>query len=311
MKRKVVSFLVAIVLFTPSLTLAAGLVPCGGEGEPVCQACHAVDILNGVLDWLVGVLSVVFALIVMVAGFNLVTSTGNTSTKEKAKSMITNAFVGFVIVLAAWLLIDYGMRFLVSDEGASVPFGTWNSVQCVDQPEVTWQQTQIDFGTIESTEDLVAAGFAPDPSLAPDAYAAGDCSPANLISHGFSAQQAQVMSCIAQPESGCNNNADAGDNGLGSTARGVFQIVYGYDDDCHSLRLSECTTANGGTPLNCGRSDDTPGSACNRAASNFACNAAAARCLLNGAPGVRPGYQHWLADHRASTQAACVARYTS
>jgi len=306
MKGKVVSILVAIMLVIPIITLAAGLVPCGGAGEPACQACYVVELMNNVLDWLIGILSVVFAIIVVTAGFNLVTSTGSTSAKEKAKSMVTNAIVGFVIVLAAWLLIDYGMRFLVAEPGDSVPFGTWNTVQCVTQPTTQWLETPI-----LTASDLEAAGVSADPSLAPDAYSAGDCSPANLIANGFTAQQAQVMSCIAQPESGCNNNADASDNGLGSTARGAFQIVYGYPDECHSLRLPECTAANGGVPLNCGRSDDTPGSACNRAASNFACNAAAARCLLNGAAGVAPGYQHWLADSRASTQASCVSRYAN
>jgi hypothetical protein len=309
MKRKVSLIIAAIFLTIPLVTFAAGLVPCGGDGEPACQACYAVDLLNGVLDWLVAILSVVFALIVITAGFNLVTSTGNSAAKEKAKSMITNGFVGFVIVLAAWLLIDYGMRFLVADPGDTVPFGAWNSVECVAQPEVNLLTTEIDFGTLLTAADLAAVGIVADPSLAPGPYSAGDCSPANLVANGFTAAQAQVMSCLAQPESGCNNNADASDNGLNSSARGVFQIVYGWPDECHSLRLPECTAANGGVPLNCGASDDTPGSPCNNAASNFACNAAAARCLLNGAPGVPPGYQHWVADPRASVQASCISRY--
>jgi hypothetical protein len=50
--------------------------------------------------------------------------------KAKAKSMITNAFVGFVIVLASWLLVDLGMKMLVSDDSVDVKLGTWNAVQC-------------------------------------------------------------------------------------------------------------------------------------------------------------------------------------
>jgi hypothetical protein len=65
------------------------------------------------------------------AGFNLVTSSGNVAAKAKAKSMITNAFVGFVIVLASWLLVDLGMKMLVSDDGdAAVKLGVWNEVEC-------------------------------------------------------------------------------------------------------------------------------------------------------------------------------------
>jgi hypothetical protein len=138
MNKKSGLFLAALLLAVPLVTFAAGLVPCGGAGEPVCEACHAVEMLNGLLDWLVGVLTVVFAIILVTSGITLVTSAGNVSAKAKAKSMITNGFVGFVIVLASWLLVDYGMRVLVADTGASVQLGTWNAVQCVGQPSTQW-----------------------------------------------------------------------------------------------------------------------------------------------------------------------------
>jgi hypothetical protein len=131
MKRKVGFILAATLVVTPLVTFAAGLVPCGGPDESACEACHVVEMLNGLLDWLIGILAVVFALIVVTAGFNLVTSSGNVAAKAKAKSMITNAFVGFVIVLASWLLVDLGMKMLVSDDGdAAVKLGVWNEVEC-------------------------------------------------------------------------------------------------------------------------------------------------------------------------------------
>jgi hypothetical protein len=131
MKRKVGLLLAVVLIMTPLMTFADGLVPCGGPGESACEACHVVELLNGLLDWLVAILAVVFALIVVTAGFKLVTSSGNVAAKATAKSMITNAFVGFVIVLAAWLLIDLGMKMLVSDAGVDVKLGSWNAVLCV------------------------------------------------------------------------------------------------------------------------------------------------------------------------------------
>lgn len=132
MNRKGGLILLAVLMLIPIVSFAAGLVPCGGDGEPACEACHLVEMLSGLLDWLVGILTVVFSLILVTAGFNLVTSSGNVAAKAKAKSMITNAFVGFVIVLSAWLLVDYGMKMLVSDAGVAVQLGTWNAVQCVN-----------------------------------------------------------------------------------------------------------------------------------------------------------------------------------
>jgi hypothetical protein len=103
--------------------------------------------LNGLLDWLVGILSIVFALIVVTAGLSLVTSSGNVAAKAKAKSMITNASVGFVIVLAAWLLVDYGMKMLVSDAGVDVELGTWNALQCTVQPSVSMMSHPVPNGS--------------------------------------------------------------------------------------------------------------------------------------------------------------------
>jgi hypothetical protein len=48
---------------------------------------------------------------------------------EEAKSMMTNMFIGYVLVLAAWLLVDYGMKALL-DVGT---FGVWNKIDCVEQ----------------------------------------------------------------------------------------------------------------------------------------------------------------------------------
>jgi len=249
MKRKVVSFLVAIVLFTPSLTLAAGLVPCGGEGEPVCQACHAVDMLSGLLDWLIGILTVVFAIIMVSAGISLVTSSGSASAKEKAKSMITNAFVGFVIVLAAWLLIDYGMRFLVSDEGASVPFGTWNSVQCEDQLSVDWDPTGINTGNFAPVNHPtpgqsrgVAYGAASGELSGPDIAALAalgapdDVLAAAAAGVGLNAEQIRNMQALMRVESGGCRNKQSPVGALGcmqimpGTARAYDPALQGLSD---------------------------------------------------------------------------------
>jgi len=239
MKRKVGLILAAILLVIPMVSFAAGLVPCGGEDEPVCQACHVVELFNGLLDWLIGILSVVFALMVMVAGFNLVTSTGNTAAKEKAKSMITNAFVGFVIVLAAWLLIDYGMRFLVSDPGGTVPFGTWNTVQCTEQVRVNWVYHPVpdaSRGTayapaqgVLSPADIsaLAALGAPDDVLAAAASAAG-----------LDAEQTRNLQALMRVESGaCRNKVSP----VG--ALGCMQITpdtaKSYDPSLNDLTSAE------------------------------------------------------------------------
>lgn len=136
MQKYLVALGVMACLFVlPMMAGAADLVPeCGGEGQPACQACYAVELVNNVVSWLVMILGVIAAILIVAAGARLVTSGGNASAKEQAKSSMTNLIIGYLIVLSAWLVIDYGLRALLV-EGGSARFGIWNQISCVDQPE--------------------------------------------------------------------------------------------------------------------------------------------------------------------------------
>ncbi len=116
----------------PSEILAAGIVPCDG---PDCTTCHFVDLGSNILNWLIGIMATVCAVMIVVAGFKMVTAGGNAGAVSSAKEMITNTIVGFIILLAAWLIVDTVMRTFVGDE---IPnFGPWNEIDCVAQPVVT------------------------------------------------------------------------------------------------------------------------------------------------------------------------------
>lgn len=125
------------LLVVPTAASAAGFIPCGGDGQPECQACHFVELGNKLIVWLIGILMVVFAFIMATAGWGLVTSGGNPQAKTAAKDKFTNAIIGLVIVLAAWLLIDTLMKMLLTPGAKSLTtLGPWNQVECTKQPEV-------------------------------------------------------------------------------------------------------------------------------------------------------------------------------
>lgn len=141
--------LIAFLLFVPMLSVEArGLVPCGGSNEPDCQSCYAVALVNGVVIWLVGILGTIATIIIVYAGFKLVTSGGNVGAKQQAKSLMTNMAIGYAIVLSAWLIIDYGMKTMVN-QGS---FGVWNELQCVEQPVADWVSVGIIDGAIAVNE---------------------------------------------------------------------------------------------------------------------------------------------------------------
>jgi len=142
---------VAVCLNIPVFVYAQqGLVPCGRVGQDDCQTCHVVQLVSGVNAWLVGILAIVATIMFVIAGFRLVTSNGNPSVLQDAKSMIINVAIGFVIVLAAWLLLDLFMKSLLSDSEQGL--GPWNQIACVDQPVARTDPGRLNITIMSSDE---------------------------------------------------------------------------------------------------------------------------------------------------------------
>lgn len=104
-----------------------------------CGTCELVRMGKNILNWLIGMLLVIFSIIVAYSGFKLVISGGNTSARSEAKSMITSAFVGLVIVLAAWLIVDTLMRALLPGGGNTLGERNlpWSTIECTKQVVTT------------------------------------------------------------------------------------------------------------------------------------------------------------------------------
>lgn len=143
MQKFLVALGVMAYLFVVPISVgASGLVPaCGGAGEPGCQACYVVELVNNVVTWLVMILGVIAAILIVVSGVRLVVSGGNVGAMEEAKRSMTNLIIGYLIVLSAWLALDYGLKVLLIGDGA---FGVWNEVSCVAQPESKYNEVVQD-----------------------------------------------------------------------------------------------------------------------------------------------------------------------
>lgn len=93
-----------------------------------CNACDLIKMANLILDWLIGIMFIIFGFLVIVAGFELVTSGGNPGQKESAKKKLFNGLIGIVIVLAAWLIIDDLMKTIAGKEFNNG--GPWHEIKC-------------------------------------------------------------------------------------------------------------------------------------------------------------------------------------
>src|SRR3989338_4716466 len=123
--------LIFLFLLVPSVSLA-NLVPCDG---PECQACHFVEMGQRILNFFVMIAVSIAVLMIAIGGLQMVVSGGNESKVNQAKGIMTNAIIGLVVVLAAWLIVDTIMKNFFRVPGAG--YGGWNQIQCVTLPEGT------------------------------------------------------------------------------------------------------------------------------------------------------------------------------
>lgn len=75
-----VVFAVPDSVLATTTTSLADFAGCSGTD---CSACNLVSLANGVIVWLIGFLCFLFAVIIAVAGFGLVTSNGNRSVLDQ------------------------------------------------------------------------------------------------------------------------------------------------------------------------------------------------------------------------------------
>lgn len=122
---------IAVTSAFPVVTFAvdpAGLVTCEGvdaNGIADCNFCSFIQMVDVIVNWLFSVLVLIAVFLIVYAGFKLVVSAGNPSAMTDAKGMISNVIIGFVIILAAWLIVDTVLKALVAPD---LEFGMWNDI---------------------------------------------------------------------------------------------------------------------------------------------------------------------------------------
>jgi hypothetical protein len=266
---------IGLFMLLPSLAVAAGLVPCGGPGEPECQACHITQLINNVVAWLFVVFSIVAAIMIAIAGMKMVTGGSNPGTLESAKQTLTNIIIGFIILMGGWIIVDTLMKALVSGQ----VYGIWNQIQCVSQPGVNNAPAGSGLapGTPRYT-GVIGGGRGPGAQCA---AANITCSVDALVAAGFTPRQANIMSCIAMTESTGNPlaiNRQSGACGTFQVLRSTWESVRNRPPGCESF--SQCT--------------------------NYNCNVAIARELVGRS---RTEFSDWTCPNCNSRAQACINQY--
>ena len=117
------------VVMVPVLVHGQPLVQCSGDA---CRACDLATLVNTVIGFLTRVGSIIATIVFMWAGFKLVTSGGNTESRQFAKTVLTNVIIGVILMLSGYLIVNTIMQVLVGN--AFFNGAKWNTVECVANP---------------------------------------------------------------------------------------------------------------------------------------------------------------------------------
>jgi len=124
------TWLALLICFTiPSLSLAAGLVPCGTRDNPrMCTGCDMVSLIQNIISMLFKYSIVIGAIFIMIAGFNMMFAAGNAGKVALAWKGIKAVIVGIVIIFSAWIIVNTVILYF--SKGYPELQSSWNKLNC-------------------------------------------------------------------------------------------------------------------------------------------------------------------------------------
>ena len=198
MKRFGVIIFICLLVFGlflwSSTEVWAQIVPAGTnnyspEGYGTCEA---VDLANNVIKFLFGMASLFAVIVFVYAGFLMVSSRGDAGQVQKAKGMFTNVIIGFVIMLAAFLIVNTVLGILLGTGSKALH---WQTLEC----SYAYKAGEASFDVTLTKDEVSVILASLDPLLVE--ATAGACD-GELIDNVWGAQSAAAK-CIIKNESAC------------------------------------------------------------------------------------------------------------
>ncbi|MFH1254991.1 MAG: hypothetical protein V1667_00760 [bacterium] len=126
-KQFAILFYLMLMLILPIFVFAAspafgnlekvGEVPLGSADAPYASADESslASVASSVIRAFLGLLGIIFLILLIYAGYNWMTAQGEEEKVEKAKSTITRAIIGLVIITAAYSITYFVFSSLPKD----------------------------------------------------------------------------------------------------------------------------------------------------------------------------------------------------
>lgn len=92
-----------------------------------CGFCNLIELAQNILNFLVSFAVIAAVLMFVYAGFLYMTAGGSEDKIKKAHKIFKNVFIGFLFVLASFLIVDTVMKAFLKEDSK---FGFWNEIGC-------------------------------------------------------------------------------------------------------------------------------------------------------------------------------------
>jgi len=126
---KIISYISIFFIILPLTVGAAGLVPCGGPNEKACGVCDLLVLVQNVLEFALNMAFLVIIGFVVYGGFRWIFSLGKEENLKAGQQIITNAIIGLIIILTAWIIVNT-VFWTIKQMGGDDYTGTWFHIEC-------------------------------------------------------------------------------------------------------------------------------------------------------------------------------------
>jgi soluble lytic murein transglycosylase len=143
-------YLAGGVVFTliPYIAAAAGLVPCGQGSNPdvygalSCNLCYFGELIQNIINFLVGISIPISVIMFGYAGILMFTNAESLERVARGKKIFQSVFIGFVLVICGWLIVQTVLGVIVEDDFNFVHY--WNGLHCDNKIREDTTKADID-----------------------------------------------------------------------------------------------------------------------------------------------------------------------
>ena len=135
MKKIFLIIFLGILILSPLLSSAAGLVPCGGQREPVCQFCHFFVLFKNIVDFfLLKIVPPMAVLMLAIAGIMYIFAhigSGEIGGKSgpallsQANKLLMSVVWGLLIIFGAWIFVNTFFMAIGVADWTGLKAGWW------------------------------------------------------------------------------------------------------------------------------------------------------------------------------------------